>query len=295
MVILLLLGIGLIFYPIISSVYSESVRSEVKSDYIEELDNIDNSEIDAARHAAKEYNRRLFSGYINILDPLGSGYYDLLNPTGNGVMGYIIIPKINVNLPIHHGVGDDSLTGGTGHMPQTSLPVGGESTHSVISAHTGSATSAMFSDLPNLQIGDYFYIENLGETLTYQILETEAVPDPILTVLPAEVNSVKIIRGQDLVTLVTCTPFGINSHRLLVTGTRVETVEENIQATTPDNNSHSSSGSIWMQEYMEGIYTSLLIAVIALLFIAMIALIIALSKKKKKIKMKIQKKAEESS
>lgn len=158
MIILLLLGIGLIFYPILSSIYAESVRSEVKSDYVEELDNIDNSEIDAARQAASEYNRRLFSGYIDILNPSEAGYYDQLDPTGNGIMGYIVIPKINVNLPIHHGVGDDSLTGGTGHMPQTSLPVGGENTHSVISAHTGSASSAMFSDLPNLEVGDYFYI-----------------------------------------------------------------------------------------------------------------------------------------
>lgn len=284
MSILILLGIGLIFYPIISSVYTESVRSEVKSEYVEELNNIDTSEIDAARQAAIEYNRRLFSGYIDILDPESTGYYEQLNITNNGIMGYIDIPSINVNLPIFHGVGDDSLTTGTGHMPQTSLPVGGENTRCVISAHTGSASSAMFTDLPNMQIGDYFYLEVLGQTLAYQILETEAVPDPITTVLPEEVNSIKIIRGEDLVTLVTCTPYGINSHRLLVTGTRVDMPDEDIQAITPNTeNNKSSNSSIWMQEYMQGVYLSLVLALVFVLFIIMIVLILVITRKKKEL------------
>lgn len=215
-VFLFLLGIVITIYPEWSAEYAESVRSEVRTQYIEAVnDDSMTEERQALLEAAIEYNRKLYTGEYPLLTPEENGYYDQLLMAGSNVMCYIDIPAINVHLPVYHGVETDVLSLGAGHMPETSLPVGGENTHAVISAHTGMASSAMFSDLELMKIGDLVYIEVLGERLAYQVYGIE-------TVLPSDVSAIKIHVGQDLLTLVTCTPYGVNTHRLLVHCQRIE-------------------------------------------------------------------------
>ena len=153
------------------------------------------------------------------MKPEKNGYTEQLVLDGVDAMGYIEIPAISVTLPIYHGVSSTALSKGVGHMPQSSLPVGGETTHTVLSAHTGMAGNPGFSDLETLHAGDTFSLHVLGETLTYAVTQMQVV-------LPAEVDSVQIQAGKDLCTLVTCTPFGVNSHRLLVRGHRIDNLEE---------------------------------------------------------------------
>ena len=176
-------------------------------------------------------------------------YKNQLNVTGNSIMGYVHIPSINVHLPIYHGTDTKTLEKGIGHLLGSSLPVGGDTTHSILTAHSGMANQKMFSDLPQLKIGDVFYLEVLGETLAYQV-------DQIKTVLPYDVTYLGIEEGRDLCTLVTCTPFGVNTHRLLVRGTRIpyEKAEEIVEETTPVDDKPVST---WEQEYLKGLYIGL--------------------------------------
>ena len=176
-------------------------------------------------------------------------YKNQLNIAGNSIMGYVNIPSINVHLPIYHGTETKTLEKGIGHLLGSSLPVGGDTTHSILTAHSGMASQKMFSDLPQLKIGDVFYLEVLGETLAYQV-------DQIKTVLPYDVTYLGIEEGRDLCTLVTCTPFGVNTHRLLVRGTRIpyEKAEEIVEETTPVDDKPVST---WEQEYLKGLYIGL--------------------------------------
>lgn len=270
-------GVGLMLYPILSARYTESVRSEVHSEYNEIIQEEDTSYLDALWAAAEEYNRKLFNMEIDKLQPAENGYYEQLKLATTDVMAYIHIPKINVTLPVSHGIGEKVLASGCGHVPQSSLPIGGENTHSVISAHTGMATSPMFSDLELLVPGDIFQIEILGQTLTYQIMSQE----DIKKVLPHEVSHISIQAGEDLCTLVTCTPFGVNSHRLLVCGHRIptpETKEEIQQYIQKDN--EEQQGSVWTQNYFNTIKYAV-IAGGAVLLIG-VPLILFFPKKKKR-------------
>ena len=176
-------------------------------------------------------------------------------------MGYIRIPKIHVELPIFHGVATDTLDAGCGHMPQSSLPIGGESTHAVLSAHTGMASAPMFSDLPQLTVGDRFTIKILGQDLTYEI-QSEA---DIRTVLPVEVQAVQIKSGQDLCTLVTCVPFGVNTHRLLVTGHRITAAEKPVSSESMEMPEEENSPSLWKAEYMKSLWIGFGVLVLILL------------------------------
>jgi len=240
-----LFGIAVMVYPIISSKYADSVRSQIHTEYENELEEIDTSEIDALRKSAIAYNKRLFTGQISPLMPKETGYYQELRMKNTKVMCYISIPKIDVFLPVYHGIGNDALSNGAGHLPQSSLPIGGPDTHAVISAHTGMAKSPMFSDLELLKEGDIFQIQVLNETLTYKVHE-------INVVLPNEIESVRIQRDRDLVTLVTCTPYGVNSHRLLVTGHRIENppVEE-IREIVEDR--EDANTSVWTDQYWHSV------------------------------------------
>ena len=171
-------------------------------------------------------------------------YDSILNLSGDGIMGYIEIPKINVHLPIYHGTGDRSLSKGVGHLLGSSLPVGGASTHSILSGHSGMASQTMFTDLEQLDIGDVFCLYVLDEILAYQVAE-------INTVLPSDTSLLGIWEGEDCCTLVTCTPYGVNTHRLLVTASRIpygeaEQIAEQTEAA-------SSTGSHWMQYYLRGL------------------------------------------
>ena len=270
---LLLLGIVLVVYPIASSSYTEHHQSQVYTQYQEILEKADSKEIEAARAAAEAYNRQLASGTI-VAGEIPPDYDSLLNLAGNGIMGYIEIPAMDVLLPIYHGVSEDSLAQGAGHMPSTSLPIGGKSTHAVISAHTGMATARMFTDLGQLEAGNVFYLHVLDETLTYEV-------DQLLVVEPYQTDALKIDRGEDYVTLITCTPYGINSHRLLVRGHRIEAKAEEPRSAGVISPEAEPKPSTWRAKYWEGIRDGLLLFLIVLLISLAVMLLVRKHRKRK--------------
>ena len=251
LLLLFLLGLGLVAYPIVSSYYTEKHQSQVHTQYQEVLERADSREIEEARTAAESYNQLLASGAtaaeLEALD-----YDSLLNLAGNGIMGYVEIPAIDVLLPICHGVGEDSLERGAGHMPTTSLPIGGRGTHTVISAHSGMATARMFTDLERLEEGDFFYLHVLNETLAYEV-------DQILVVKPYQIDALKIDREKDYVTLITCTPYGVNSHRLLVRGHRIKPEAEENASNEIASLQAEPKQSTRMDKYWEGIRDGLIL------------------------------------
>lgn len=252
-VVLFLLALGITLYPLFSTWYNERHQSMIHTEYMEIVEQTDNSELILAKRKADAYNEAIVPGtqleesYSKEAVSSASEDYDQqLNIAGDGIMGYIEIPLIQVNLPIYHGTDADTLDVGVGHLLGSSLPVGGKTTHSVLTAHSGMASQKMFSDLDKLTEGDIFFVKVLGETLAYQV-------DAINTVLPHDTTFLGIEAGEDLCTLVTCTPFGVNTHRLLVRGTRIDyqeaesMVEEQIQYTDLPE-------STWEQEYIKGIF-----------------------------------------
>ena len=263
-----LLALGITLYPLISNWYNERHQSEIHTQYEEIIDKIDDTELLEARAAAAAYNATLVPGTQSgnsfsqeAIREAAENYDSLLNMAGDGIMGYVEIPMIRVDLPIYHGTETETLDVGIGHLLGTSLPVGGESTHSVLTAHSGMATQKLFSDLDQLEYGDVFYLQILGETLAYQV-------DSINTVLPHDTTHLGITEGADHCTLVTCTPFGVNTHRLLVRGSRIPyeeaevIVEEQLLIEEPP-------ASTWEQQYLKGILTGLgAVVLIAVLFLA---------------------------
>ena len=251
LLLLFLLGLGLVAYPMISSHYTERHQSQVHTQYQEVVEKADGEELDTARAEAEAYNELLASGATAAeLDTLD--YDSLLNLAGNGIMGYVEIPAIDVLLPICHGVGEDSLERGAGHLPSTSLPIGGKGTHTVISAHSGMATARMFTDLEQLEAGDVFYLHVLAETLSYEV-------DQILVVKPYQIDALKIDREKDYVTLITCTPYGVNSHRLLVRGHRIKPEAEENASNEIASLQAEPKQSTWMDKYWEGIRDGLIL------------------------------------
>ena len=222
---------------------NEKYHSNVETTYTAVIADTDDAELTAQREAAEQYNAML-SGAATITEGGASApplvYAQQL--TVGGVMAYVDIPKINVYLPVQHGTDADTLERAVGHVVGTSLPVGGSSTHAVLSAHSGMASSKLFSDIDQLTEGDTFYIHVLGDTLAYRV-------DAINTVLPTDTSRLQIEGGKDYVTLVTCTPFGINTHRLLVRGHRMPYVPEQ-EATAAAEKPAASS---WTQHYLIGL------------------------------------------
>lgn len=241
-VLLLFLGVAALVYPKFSAWYSEEKRGSVTSQYYEEVENKENTELLAVLDAAQEWNDRLYRGEIQLLDVESCGYYDQLDILGNGIMGYIDIPAIDVYLPVYHGTGSNEMSVGAGHMAQSSLPVGGNNSHSVISAHTGSANAPFFSNLTQVEIGDVFYIHILDVTIAYKV-------SGIRTVSPDDVKSVQIEAGKDLCTLVTCTPFPLLTERLLVTGERVECAETVVEETVAAEVDTGKNGVSFLDDY----------------------------------------------
>ena len=235
-------ALGLLLYPLIGELVSERYHSDVETTYTAAIEDTDDAELTAQRQAAEQYNAMLANATISeggaSAPPLT--YTEQL--TVGGVMAYIDIPKITVYLPVQHGTGAETLEQAVGHVVGTSLPVGGESTHAVLSAHSGIASSKLFSDIDQLTEGDTFYVHVLGDTLAYEV-------DAINTVLPTDTSLLQIEEGKDLVTLVTCTPFGVNTHRLLVRGHRVPYTPEQESATTAEKPAASS----WTQHYLIGL------------------------------------------
>lgn len=246
-----LLALGMTLYPIISTIYNEKHQSRIHTQYQEQVKQMDDSAIRKAKELAIAYNKaiqpgaQLHDAFSNDALLWASQDYDhQLNIAGNGIMGYVSIPSIHIHLPIYHGTNSATLEKGIGHLLGSSLPVGGGSTHSILTAHSGMANQKLFSDLPQMKIGDVFYLEVLGDTLAYQV-------DQIKTVLPHDTTYLAIEPERDLCTLVTCTPFGVNTHRLLVRGTRIpyEEAVEITAGTMPKEHPVST----WEQEYWKGL------------------------------------------
>lgn len=278
-VLFFLAGIGAVLYPLVSNLLYEKNQSHVLAEYDQAVAQQETQVLEQALEDAREYNRSLLESeaFLTdpfdpalVLDPTVEPYASLLNLEGDGIMGYVNIPKISVNLPIYHGTTTQVLEKGVGHLQNTSLPVGGESTHSVLTGHTGLAGKRLFTDLSQLETGDVFYLHILGQTLAYQVTE-------IFIVEPDDTQHLVVEQGEDLVTLLTCHPYGLNTHRLLVRGSRIpyeEAVEleqqEQVQPVV----------SVWEQEYRKSIV--LCLAIYAPLTLIIILVILLRKRKKRK-------------
>ena len=221
LVAIFLVGLIVLLYPTISDFWNEKRQSKAVMNYDDLIVDLTPEDYSAFFEQADAYNKKLrllpfpFMNHKNLAEE----YYNTLDVNGDGMMGYITIDKIKVQLPIYHGTSDQVLNSAVGHVEGSSIPVGGESTHSVLSAHRGLPSAKLFTNLDKVEIGDIFTIRILDKTITYQV-------DQILIVLPHETDALNIVAGEDYCTLVTCTPYGINTHRMLVRGTRIENVEE---------------------------------------------------------------------
>ncbi len=214
-------GLSIALYPTVSNWWNERHQSRAVDSYLEDVEDLSAEEREKMYEDAVAYNAELAqkSMSLNLSNYELEQYNKTLDVTGTGIMGYVDIPKIDVKLPIYHGTDEAILQVGAGHIAGTSLPVGGESTHCVISGHSGLPSAKLFTDITKLEAGDYFTITTLDKTLTYEV-------DQIRIVLPYELSDLKIEEGQDYCTLVTCTPYGINTHRLLVRGHRTTNIDE---------------------------------------------------------------------
>lgn len=230
-VLILLVALSVLLYPTVSNYLYEKNSSRAVNNYDDTMAKMEEAERQALLEEAREYNAGLVgsggvSGDTFHTEAETTPEYDeLLNMDSSGMMGYITIPKIDVELPIYHNTTEAVLQAGVGHFPSSSLPVGGESSHAVLTGHRGLPSKLLFTDLDEMEVRDVFYIKVLGETFAYQV-------DQILTVLPSETDALQIEEGKDYVTLVTCTPYAVNTHRLLVRGHRIP-YEEAVQQ-TPD-------------------------------------------------------------
>lgn len=221
LVVMLLAGLSLLLYPSLSDYWNSFHQTRAITDYAETVAELDKAQYDELWAAAQSYNAKLASrenGYV--LDAAQQEEYErLLDVSGLGVMGYIEIPEINCSLPVYHGTEEAVLQTAVGHLEWSSLPVGGESTHCVLSGHRGLPSAKLFTNLDRLREGDTFMLRVLDEVLTYEV-------DQILIVEPKDTDALTIVPGMDLCTLVTCTPYGVNTHRLLVRGHRIENAEQ---------------------------------------------------------------------
>ena len=268
-----LAGLGVLGYPTVSDLWNRYRNSQLISGYSRTVGDMDHSEYEAIFREAQEYNRKHHINEIkDTFQEEGKDYvlthpYDqLLNPTNDGLMGYISIPKIHIELAVYHGTGADVLEKGVGHVEGTSLPVGGEGTHTVLAGHRGLPNAKLFTDLDQMEEGDLIFLHVLDQILAYRV-------DQILTVLPDELDALAIEEDKDYMTLLTCTPYGVNTHRLLVRGVRTdyeETAEED------------SSGMMIAESMVNDPRTLLLLAGIAVFLIILIFMLKGNRKKEKK-------------
>lgn len=275
-VLFFLLALGLTVYPVFSNRYNEAHQSLIHTEYRNAVQALPDTAIPEARAKAQAYNEELWSSIVRYgnysKDSVTSAveeYAQLLDLTGTGTMGYVHIPRLGVSLPIYHGTEEETLERGVGHLIGSSLPIGGSSTHTILTGHSGLASQKMFSDLDKLEIGDTFYLEVLNEVLAYEV-------DQINTVLPHDTTYLGLEENKDLCTLVTCTPFGVNTHRLLVRGHRIPYTPENTENPAIElAETEESVDSTWEQEYEKGVY--LAIGIVAL--ICLILFIVWLTQK----------------
>ena len=220
LILIFLVGLSVMLYPTVSDYVNQRHQSRALASYDETVNEMSDADYTAYFEAADAYNQRLAATPNSFFTPEQvSGYDETLDVSGTGIMGYITIPRIGVELPVYHGTSDGVLQVAAGHLEGSSLPVGGAGTHAVISAHRGLPSAKLFTNLDQLEVGDTFTITVLDRVLTYEV-------DQISIVLPTETDNLKVTEGRDYVTLMTCTPYGINSHRLLVRGRRIETPDK---------------------------------------------------------------------
>ncbi len=281
-VLIFLIGIGIMTYPFVSSIINNMNMRTSVSDYEETVKKLDKTDYSTFLKQAKKYNKSLTSRVI-ITDPfdekayraIGANYKQTMNIDGKGLIGYVEVPKIDVILPIYHGTGKGILSKGAGHLMNTSMPIGGKSTHAVISAHSGYPGQTFFDYLTDMKIGDNFYIKVLDRTLQYEV-------DQIKVIEPQDTSELRIIHGEDHVTLLTCTPYGINTHRLLVRGKRVTYVEETYESedkvSDPDVDYFFFLGhkvKYWVAITLSSVFVALVVTIVAL--------VVRKNKKKRKL------------
>ena len=228
-VLIFLTGLGVLLYPVFSDLWNQHRQNRLMTDYTNTVTDMEDAERNALWSAAVQYNQGLQAAPQDAFTGADPGpknpYWSLLDPDGTGVMGYLEIPKISLRLQIYHGTGDAALQQGIGHLAGTSLPVGGSGTHCVLSGHRWLPSALLFTDLDQLETGDTFTLYVLDQRLSYQV-------DQILVVEPEDVSALAPEDGKDYVTLVTCTPYGVNTHRLLVRGSRIEDTQEPVPEVT---------------------------------------------------------------
>lgn len=273
--VLFLIGIGAAAYPAFGNWYAEQKQSVVLTEYEKALAKIENADLTDAFKQAEIYNDALFTGETD--EEERPDYGELLCTTEDGIMGYVEIPAIQIRLPIYHGCTENELSKGAGHLPSSSLPVGGKSTHAVLAAHSGRADSKMFTDLDQVKEGDLIYLYVLNKTLTYEV-------DQITVTTPDDTDAIQIIDGEDLLTLLTCTPYGTNTHRLLVRGHRIFPDEtrsaSNSSEEKPEHTDTAVHRSTWTNEYRNGLTEGLLFALLILLISVFLYGIIRLKAKR---------------
>lgn len=273
--VLFLIGIGAAAYPAFGNWYAEQKQSVVLTEYEKALAKIEDADLTDAFKQAEIYNDALFTGETD--EKERPDYGELLCTTENGIMGYVEIPAIQIRLPIYHGCTENELSKGAGHLPSSSLPVGGKSTHAVLAAHSGRADSKMFTDLDQVKEGDLIYLYVLNKTLTYEV-------DQITVTTPDDTDAIQIINGDDLLTLLTCTPYGTNTHRLLVRGHRIFPDEtrsaSNSSEEKPEHTDTAVHRSTWTNEYRNGLTEGLLFALLILLISVFLYGIIRLKTKR---------------
>lgn len=218
-----LAGLGFLLYPTVSNLWNRAHQSRAIATYTKQVEKLDDSQNKEMLKAARKYNKSLLkkSDHWKLSKKDKKKYESLLDVSGTGIMGYIEVPKIDCSLPIYHGTDEGALQIAIGHLEGSSLPVGGKSTHCVLSGHRGLPSARLFTDLDQMEEGDIFVLNVLGRKLAYKV-------DQIKVVLPDEMSDLEIVQGKDLCTLVTCTPYGINTHRLLVRGHRTKYIEETV-------------------------------------------------------------------
>lgn len=269
LVIILIGGIGCLSYPVISNLLRDYRQDKILTEYNNEIDELSDDVIDGALAEAQEYNESLLGAVIisDPFDPINAEqidyrYSEILNLEENGIIGYVEIPRIDVYEPIYHGTSDSVLSKGVGHLENTSFPIGGIGTHAVLSGHTGLAKAEIFTELTSLKEDDIFFIYVLNDILAYKVNQIKIVE-------PSDTKELYIDLEQDYVTLVTCTPYGINSHRLLVRGTRVDYTEDLLEQSFQQRNEGAGNEN-WKEIYGKAVIKGLLLAAVIITFFVLI-------------------------
>lgn len=283
-IIFIILGVGIFLYPSISNYLAEKNHIDIIRNYDNLIVKINEEKINEEKEKARIYNENLSGDPVHDPFVIGSGYAlpenykEVLNVSDDGVIGYVEIPKISVYLPIYHGTSDEVLEKGVGHIQNTSVPIGGNSTHSILTGHTGLPNAELFTRLDELGIGDIFYIHVLDDVLTYKVFETKVI-------LPDKIDELRILNGKDYVTLVTCTPYGVNSHRLLVKAERVEYEEYSVtKSTTDEEGTDTKKESPSKHYYLTGTQIGIVLLVLILTIVSIIGISIRRKKNLYRIK-----------